>query len=60
MKKFIRKIIAPTVLAMCLPVVSFAAEYTIKYGHVGPSSDDQVPGEFLKSFLRLGLMVVSR
>ena len=52
MKKFIRKIIAPTVLAMCLPVVSFAAEYTIKYGHVGPvTSDDQVPGEFLKSFL---------
>ena len=52
MKRFIRKIIAPTILAICLPVVSFAAEYTIKYGHVGPvTSDDQVPGEFLKSFL---------
>ena len=51
MKKFIRKVIAPAVLAICLPVVSLP-EYTIKYGHVGPvTSDDQVPGEFLKSFL---------
>ncbi|MGI9520532.1 MAG: TRAP transporter substrate-binding protein DctP [Hyphomicrobiaceae bacterium] len=28
--------------------------YTLKYGHVGPAteiSDDQIPGEFLKSFL---------
>jgi TRAP-type C4-dicarboxylate transport system substrate-binding protein len=31
-----------------------AAEFTLKYGHVGPAteiSDDQIPGVFLKSFL---------
>ena len=29
-----------------------AAEFTLKYGHVGPvESDDQIPGEFLKAFL---------
>ena len=52
MKSLIRKIILATIVATCLPVASFAAEFTLKYGHVGPvTSDDQVPGEFLKSFL---------
>ena len=52
MNVLFRKTIMASLLAICLPAASFAAEYTIKYGHVGPvTSDDQVPGEFLKSFL---------
>jgi TRAP-type C4-dicarboxylate transport system substrate-binding protein len=34
--------------------VAEAQEFTLKYAHVGPAteiSDDQIPGEFLKSFL---------
>ena len=53
MNVLFRKTIMASLLAICLPAASFAAEYTIKYGHVGPvTSDDQVPGEFLKSFFR--------
>jgi tripartite ATP-independent transporter DctP family solute receptor len=52
MKSLIRKTLMAGLMAVCLPAASFAAEFTLKYGHVGPvTSDDQVPGEFLKSFL---------
>jgi tripartite ATP-independent transporter DctP family solute receptor len=52
MKSLIRKVLMAGLMAVCLPAASFAAEFTLKYGHVGPvTSDDQVPGEFLKSFL---------
>ena len=52
MKSILTKTIMAGLLAVCLPAASFAAEFTLKYGHVGPvTSDDQVPGEFLKSFL---------
>jgi tripartite ATP-independent transporter DctP family solute receptor len=52
MKNLISKTLVAGMLAVCLPAASFAAEFTLKYGHVGPvTSDDQVPGEFLKSFL---------
>jgi len=52
MKSLIRKVLMAGLMAVCLPATSFAAEFTLKYGHVGPvTSDDQVPGEFLKSFL---------
>ena len=52
MKHFVRSMLVAGAMAICLPAASFAAEFTLKYGHVGPvTSDDQIPGEFLKSFL---------
>lgn len=52
MKRPVCNILMAGVLALCLPTTLSAAEFTLKYGHVGPvTSDDQVPGDFLKSFL---------
>ena len=51
MKSLIRKVLMAGLMAVCLPAASFAAEFTLKYGHVGPvTSDDQVPGEILLLF----------
>lgn len=55
MLRISNKYIALTVgalLAFSLSGAASAQEWVLKYGHVGPvTSDDQVPGEFLKSFL---------
>jgi tripartite ATP-independent transporter DctP family solute receptor len=40
--------------ALAVTPASAQQKFTLKYGHVGPAteiSDDQIPGEFLKSFL---------
>ncbi len=51
-KKRIAALAAGALLAVALSGSANAAEWVLKYGHVGPvTSDDQIPGEFLKSFL---------
>ena len=50
-----KKIISILVFIMLvLPGTSFAAKWTLKYGHVGPAtdiSDDHIPGLWLKTYL---------
>ena len=49
--KFLKSFVFAGVLSGIASMAS-AADYVLKYGHVGPvTSDDQVVGEFLKSFL---------
>ena len=39
---------------LMVPVTSYAAKWTLKYGHVGPAtsiSDDHIPGLWLKTYL---------
>ncbi len=44
--------LAGAVLIAMAAGAAHAEQWVLKYGHVGPvTSDDQVPGEFLKSFL---------
>ncbi|WP_282606191.1 TRAP transporter substrate-binding protein DctP [Pelagibius sp. Alg239-R121] len=50
--KAIVALAAGALLTMVTSGATSAEEWVLKYGHVGPvNSDDQVPGEFLKSFL---------
>ena len=50
--KNIAALAAGALVAIALSGTANAKEWVLKYGHVGPvTSDDQIPGEFLKSFL---------
>jgi TRAP-type transport system periplasmic protein len=50
--KNIAALAAGALVAIALSGTVNAKEWVLKYGHVGPvTSDDQIPGEFLKSFL---------
>ncbi len=52
MKKLLITSMVVGALASGFASVTKAAEFTIKYAHVGPvTSDDQIAGDFLKSFL---------
>jgi len=51
MKNLFKSLLVASLMTGLVSTAS-AADYVLKYGHVGPvTSDDQVPGEFLKSFL---------
>ena len=52
LKKQTIALAAIVAVGAALPALSSAVEFTLKYDHVGPvTSDDQVPGDFLKAFL---------
>ena len=49
MKNLFKSLLVASLMTGLVSTAS-AADYVLKYGHVGPvTSDDQVPGEFLKS-----------